>query len=245
MDASERHELIDAVVLPEASMLRGSWVPASDEATAGASGDKAQICAGALLAYDRSLSREDGADISNSTLFAQLAADAQADRFAQAAQWSTSYTNVLGVIGWVIGQAQHGSPGRLDAPVDWPEVVAKAFAGHAGAALAAKTMKAATRLPLGGAALEIWEANAAQVGQGNFIVQACQSSNGDVLGDAVQVTYTLIREPDGFLSWVTYYEVATTTTQSVLNEDVYKVVRQQIIDKLGDLPDYYNAPVPL
>lgn len=245
MDANERREFIDAVVLPEATtLLRGS-VPQGEEAPAWASGDSAQIDAGMLLALDRSLSPQDRADISNSTLFAQLAADAKADRFAQPTQWTASFANILGTIGWNIGQTRARSPVRLDDPVDWREVVDQAFVGYAGAALSARAMKAASLLRPDGAPLEIWEANATQSHEGNFLVQSCQSSNDDVLGDSVQVTYTLIREPDGFLSWITYYEVTTTTRQSVLNEDVYKVVRQQIIDKLGDLPRSYIAPVPL
>lgn len=240
-DTEERSHDIAAIVLPEVWHERpfagnvGGWSP----------GDSAQINAGALLAFDKSLTRQEEEDVSNSLLFAQLAADAQADRFAEAGAWSKVYQRVLGTVGWNIQQFVFHSPVRATPPVDWGEVVAKAYSGLSGAAMAARAMKAAAVLAAGSEALTIWESNAAGAVQGNFIVQTCRASNGTLLGDSVQVMYTLIHEPNGFLSWATYYEVATGSTGMALNEDVYKRVRQLIIDKLGERPKYYIAPVPL
>jgi len=241
VDTDDRSHDIEAIVLPK----ERHDAPSAGGAGWWSSGDSAQINAGALIAFDASLSRQAEEDISNSLLFAQLAADAQADRFAEEPTWSKTYKTVLATVGWNLQQFDVVSPVRITPPVDWAEVVAKAYSALSGAAMAAKAMRAAAALPAGSEALMIWETSAAEAVQGNFIVQTCRAENSDLLGDSAQVIYTLIHEPDGFLNWATYYEVATRSTRMELNEDVYKLVRQVIIDKLGDRPKYYVVPVPL
>lgn len=241
VDTNKRIGYIKGFVLPEVRHepsppgVGGGW----------AAGDSAQINAGALLAFDKGLSRQQEADASNSLLFAQLAADAQADRFTAEPIWSKTYRSVLETVGWNIRKLGSLSPARITPPVEWAEVVAKAYSGLSTAAMAVKAMNAAAMLPAGSRALVIWVNNAAGAARGNFIVQTCRMSNGDLLGDSAQVIYTLIQEPDGFLSWTSSYEVATRSTEMTLNEDVYKVVRELILDRLGDRQDYFVAPVPL
>jgi len=234
------HEIQDIELPPEGSAVQqagtGGWWSA---------GDSAQINAGTLIAFDQSLSRQQEEDISNSMLFAQLAANAQADRFTQGTKWLSTFTSVLGTVGWNIQQFNVVPPVRIDPPVDWLDVVAKAYSGLPGASAAARAMNAAAKLPAGGNALAIWGNNGAQATRGNFIVQTCSASKGDVKADSAQVVYQLVQESDGFLSWATYYEVATSSTRMELNEAVYALVRKMIIDKLGDRPSRYVAPVPL
>jgi len=215
---------------------KGSWP----------SGDSAQINAGALLAFDSSLTKQNVADASNSILFAQLAANAQANRFLESGEWSKSFQQVLGSIGWVSTQISVGSPDRMDPSVDWMEVVAKVLAGSNGAALAKDAMRAAAALSPGSDALTIWLKNAVDETQGNFIAAPLMAAaNGDLQADMAQIVFQSIRQPDGFLSWTTYYEVSTCRLGMVLNEDVYARVRQAIIDKLGDRPEILVANIPV
>lgn len=235
-------ERVEGIALPE---VVARPAPPAQEQVSAAGGDSAQINAGALLAFDAGTSAQQRADISNSVLFAQLAADAQSDRFVEPDAWSRTCSTVLGAVGWALEHVDVRSPVRLDPPVDWAQTVAAAFPGSPGQELAAVAMKAAGRLTAESEALSIWHDNGAQGVQGNFFVQSAWVANDDLLSGSVQVVYQLVRQADGFLSWITYFEVTTSATVMTLNEDVYKQVRSQIVAKLGDRPRYLTAPVPL
>lgn len=251
-EVEDRRAAIDLITLPDvsgpaqpAALSPEAVSPEPPDAGTDVTTDTAQIDAGALIALDRALSAQDKADISNSLLFAQLAANAKQNRFTAPMQWIQEYTTVLGALGWVAQLTRTSSPVRVDPPVDWAGVVSRAFPPNAGGALAAKAFAAADRLAAGSAGLAIWTKNAATALTGNFQVQSFSAAGGDVAGGSVQVAFSLNTDASGFLTWNSYYEITTSSATMVLNEEVYAQVRQIVIDKLGDRPKTYITPVPL
>ncbi|EJC71677.1 hypothetical protein Rleg10DRAFT_0057 [Rhizobium leguminosarum bv. trifolii WSM2012] len=203
----------------------------------------AQINQGALLSFDAALSKQMTEDVSNSLLFAQLAADKQFNRLTSTGNWEKTFFSVLSVVGWIVGNFTKKSLVTAS-PVDWVKLVASTMPENA-ARLVDSSVTACQTLPETSKAITIWSSAALQKDSGLLIVLPSYIVGDSPATSVSLIEFTFERESTGFLKWNLDYNVATMSATLELNEGVYSNVRQTIIEKLGNRPKYLVANVPM
>jgi hypothetical protein len=231
-----------AIVLPELSERERALRCASiEESPAGK--ETVQINEGALLVFDSALTDQSIADISNSVLFAQLAADKQFNRFISPGDWEKNFFNTLSVVGWAVNSSGSSSV-TLPLPVHWAKLVVEHMSESA-ASLADTGVRACQALPQTSKAMTIWNEHALDGNRGLLLVGPAQLVRDSPTLSLTLTGFEFQKNIGGFLKWNLDYLVAASWTCLDLNEDVYSQVRQAIIDKLGDRPKYLLANVPI
>ena len=207
------------------------------------SGAAAQVNSGALLSFDASLPQQARDDISNSILFCQLAADKKFDRTTDPQDWKNSFASTLSIVGWIVQGISNTSSTSRDA-VDWGELATSPMSSSA-ARLANEAIGACSDLPSGAEAILIWNEAAVGVASATFIIAASAASGNSVPLNLSICGFQTAAPDEGFLEWGLEYRIDQTYLGLTLNEAVYATVRQTIIDKLGDRPEYLVAEVEL
>ncbi|PDO89828.1 hypothetical protein [Kosakonia sacchari] len=201
----------------------------------------AQVNAGSLISFTERLDGQNKQDVQNSTLFAQLAADKHCNRYTAPMDWYRFYVNVLGQIGWNQPAFAFDTYTSGASTVKLDEAVLGIIAQIATVgevALVAAAMKALSSLSDTSKQMLIWDAKSNSENTGNIqIFPADLLPNGDVVMMLDGMQFDAKRSEGRFL-WVTWQstsiKIQRAANKFVLNEGVYKGVRQAVIDKLGD-----------
>lgn len=206
-------------------------------------GNLAEVDSGALLSFDATVPDQGLADVSNSLLFAQLAADKQAQGRVNARAWLTAFQGVLSAVGWgQIGVAIDNQTAKP--PVDWKRLVLAQMPDRS-VALASASIAAAAAMPASSEAMRIWNDATTMPTAALFSVGVCRALAGDPSLDLVTVGCGVNSAASAFLAWSPDYSITCCRSRWELNEDVYAQVRQSIINKLGDRIHQLIAPIPL
>jgi hypothetical protein len=203
----------------------------------------AQINEGALLAFDASLSLQNKADTSNSFLFAQLAADKKYNRHSATLDWVKTFASTLAIVGWTMTSTGSTTTAK-PSPADWEKVVTPFFPA-ATRELAATGMAACQALPADSKAISLWRGSALDKNDGILIAATAWVAGGSLNLAIVGIDFGYQREFSGFMEWKEYFDLNIQTLNLTLNEDIYSQVRETIIAKLGDRPNYLVVNVPL
>lgn len=212
----------------------------------------AQVNAGSLTSFTQNLSGDNKADVQNSTLFAQLAADRAHSRFEKPMDWYKEYIKVLGIVGWnqpgfaFDTYTSGGTTVRLD----------KAVLGILGAiatgnelAMVKATMGALEGLGDDSKQMRIWNAMASNGSNGTFQIFPVDAlPNGDVVMILDGMQFNASSNETRFLWWTwqsNSIRIQRAANKFVLNEVIYAKVRQAIIDKLGDRAVQLVAEIPI
>ncbi|MFG1478828.1 hypothetical protein V5F53_09175 [Xanthobacter sp. V4C-4] len=206
-------------------------------------GDRVQVNEGALLSFGGSVSSQSLEDVSNSILFAQLAADHKFDRKTSPQDWSGTFSNTLSTVGW-ISQSASADTQTFGGDVNWADVVTSGMPA-AVVGLVRKSIGACDRLPADSKAVGIWNDAVSGPADSFFLIGSARRANQALTLSLARASFQSTIEKPSFLAWGIRYPTALTWTELELNEDIYKRVRQSIIDKLGNRPDYLTAFVPL
>jgi hypothetical protein len=238
--------LLDDIQLAEPSArqiaLRSALISTAGDSAA-ESGDTAQINEGILLAFEPSLSTQNKADTSNSFLFAQLAADKKYNRHSATADWVKTFFATLSLVGWTLSASGHQGK-TVKSPADWQALVIP-FLPEAVWPLARSSIAACQALSAKSKPIALWEGAALDKEDGILIVTVAWSGNGSLNTSLVGIDFTYGRDVAGFMAWDEYFNLNVQTLSLTLNEDIYAQVRQTIINKLGDRPDYLVVNVPV
>ncbi|MFG1478829.1 hypothetical protein V5F53_09180 [Xanthobacter sp. V4C-4] len=212
----------------------------------------AQVNAGSLTSFTEKLSGQNKADVQNSTLFAQLAANKAFDRTLQAMDWYKKYTEVLGIIGWnqpafaFDTYKSGGTTVRLDEAVLG---ILAAIATANEVAMVKATMVGLEGLKDDSKQMLIWDSNANSGSNGNFQIFPVDAlPNGDVVMVLDGMQFTASSSHYRFLWWTwnsNSIQIQRAANKFVLNESVYARVRQSIIDKLGDRAEQLVAEIEI
>lgn len=203
----------------------------------------AQINEGALISFDVSLSVQNKNDISNSFLFAQLAADKKFNRHSATLDWLKTFSATLGVVGWTIN-ASKNSTTIAPSPADWTEIVSHLVPENV-QMITGSSIKASQELPVNGKAMTVWKGAALDKNDGILIVATGWVVKGTLSLSVVGIDFAFQHEFSGFMRWAESFSLSIQSVTLTLNEDIYAQVRQAIIAKLGDRPDYLVVNVPL
>ena len=230
-EPSARERVLETASRPEPAQL-------SSEGTA-----SAQINEGALLSFDSALSKQMVDDVSNSLLFAQLAADKQFSRLAATADWERTFFNTLSIVGWAAGSFTNSSIVAAS-PVDWIKLIAPYMPENVDH-LVASSITSCQLLPVTSKAVTIWMGAALERDEGVAIIGPSYPVNGSVNASILILKFIFQRDASGFLKWNSDYNIDLSSVNIELNESVYSNVRKTIISKLGNRPQYLVANVPM
>ncbi|WP_284620749.1 hypothetical protein [Aquabacterium humicola] len=194
---------------------------------------------GSLVSFVAGVSPQNRDDVLNSTLLAQLAADKQCDREADAMNWYKAYTTVLGKVGWTIEGANFSVYSSSSASFTMDkavlEIAGAALTGDEAAVVAA-TIDALGKLPTNDGRLQLFDHSASNGKEGNFQICVCTETNGAVAMKTMAFWFTSDQSSTTVL-FFNYSSAATTLKKSVqgatLNSAVYASVRNAVLDKLG------------
>jgi len=211
----------------------------------------AYVDSGSLVSFVAGVSAQHKSDALNATLLAQLAANKKYDREKNAVEWYKFYVSVLENVGWVVQEWNFTKFNARGNTFSVDNVIADVLAAIATAEdknVIEETINAIKALDNGDGRLTIWDQNSASLDKGNFQISACSESQG-VLTMKLGAFYF---STDETVNRVLWFQFSTSRTefykggQTVnLNEDIYKQVRQAIIDKLGESATNFVADLEI
>jgi predicted acylesterase/phospholipase RssA len=116
-------------------------------------------------------------------------------------------------------------------------------------AMVAATMDALKAMNDGSKQMTVWDSKSSDGKKGNFQILPCtREDNGDVAMILTGMKFTAHHSETRFLwfSWSSdKIDIEQAAARFVLNEDVYKEVREAILERLGERATKYVAELPL
>lgn len=246
MNTMNAIRFLETLAIPEPQKyedLTANVASTQMEFTHTATTESVQVNVGSLCSFSEDLSVQNKADVMNSILLAQLAANKAHDRFKYPMNWYSFYTNVLQNVGWNNPSFSFSST-SLKTPINWEDLVLQDFEGLGGMELAKKAIGVAQALTMDSKAMTIWSKNSSNGDNGNFQIMSLMSENATVVATIGGIIFQSTMIQDRFLSWSTNFAIQNAASKFELNEDIYGKIRQQVIDKLGDAPKTNVADVP-
>ena len=193
-----------------------------------------------LIAFSDGVSKADQADVKNSCLLAQLAANKKFDREDQTHEWYSFYAEVLENVGWVVSQfdfkEMSSLDGSMEASVLMLEILAAACTGDELRAIQA-AVDAFKALAQNDYRVRIFETSSHSEKFGNFQLSGCSMQNGGV-AMTMGASYFSSKETITRLLFTKFsassVKAYAGSQHMLLNTDVYSQVREEIIKKLGE-----------
>jgi len=200
----------------------------------------AYVDGGSLVSFVAGVSATHKSDGLNSTLLAQLAANKKYDRENDPVEWYKFYVSVLENVGWVVQEWNFTKFDASGSTFTVDKVIADVLAAIATGEdkkIVDETINAVKALDPGDGRLTIWDQNSSSLDKGNFQISACSESDGVLVMKLGAFHFST----DETVTRILWFQFSTSRTelykggQTVnLNEEVYKQVRQAVIDKLGE-----------
>ena len=211
----------------------------------------AKVNAGSIVSFVAGLDGQAQSDALNSTLLAQLNSDHMYDREKQTQEWYRNYTSVLGKVGWVIQgfqfQKYNSSSQGLTMDKVVAEILQSMMTGNE-LAVALSAITALTSLAKDDGRVNLFGHSTSSSSGGSFQLASATQENG-VVAMNLGAFYTSYKTSQTNVLWWHYKSADVDIYKSgqgvTLNNDVYKQVRQPIIDKLGDKASTFIADLPI
>lgn len=213
--------------------------------------ESASVDAGSVISFTANITGQAKSDVLNSTLLAQLAANKQHDRVKDAVNWYKFYFDVLNNVGWntqnynFLQYNAGGSTFIIDQAII---SLLAAIATQEEAAMAEKALTALKNLSNSDNRFVIWDVSTHGTGNGNFQLGTAAQSGSSVTMSSGGVYFSASQVDARFL-WSTYSStnasVFHNTSKYTLDEDVYKQVRDGIVQKLGDRAKQFVADLEI
>jgi hypothetical protein len=191
-------------------------------------------------------------DVLNSTLLAQLAANYAFDRETATEQWYRKYLEVLENVGWVLQGFSFAKFNSASAEFTMDKVVLNVIAAIATGgqlAVVSATLAALRNAGEGDRALTIFDTNGSSGAAGNFQISGATvdpDKNVSMTLGSFYFKSTEHRSRFLFWSWASTQVNMYYSSQSVtLNDQIYAMVRQAVIEKLGANAQKYIADIDL
>lgn len=202
---------------------------------------KAAVNAGSILSFVDGVDERERSDVLFSTQFAQRAADAAHDRFAETRSWYRKLNEILEIVGWTneqyAFQAHEQKEGNLRMDQEALGVITAIASGNQLATLTA-SIKALEKLAAKDKAITLFDHYAATDLSGNFQIGAVQKGDKGAISMAAGAFYfrsTGSRQKFLFFQWgareVNFWTAAQKMT---FNTAIYEKVRKTIEQRLGD-----------
>ncbi len=191
-------------------------------------------------------------DVLNSTLLAQLAANFAHDRENETEQWYRKYLEVLENVGWVLQGFSFAKYNAASASFTMDKIVLTIIAALATGSQLAVVAAALNALREAGdddKALTVFDAGGSSGPAGNFQISGATcdpDKNTSMTLGSFYFKSTEHRARFLFWEWSSQSVNMYYSAQSVtLNDQIYAMVRQAVIDKLGDNAQKYIADIQI
>ena len=198
------------------------------------------VDSGSLVSFVAGVDQQKQADVLNSTLLAQLAANKKYDREKDTVNWYGFYRNVLENVGWVVQEFQFekynvsGVSATTDKII--VEVLTAIVTGN-DLAVVTTTLNAVKGLSNNDNRLVLFDHASHSDSNGNFQISLCSESGGVVVMKIGAFYFSTSQNVDRVL-WFDFSSSQSTIYKGAqamnLNDDVYSQVRSTIVTKLGD-----------
>lgn len=209
------------------------------------------VDSGSLISFVSGIKGLQKNDVLNSTLLAQLAANTAYDRWEDTDNWYKKYVEVLDNVGWVLESFEFTRYNSSSASFRMDEVVLeilKAIATGDQEEVIEETMNALKALSDDNGKLVLFDTNASNLTKGNFQMGAVETDGENVAMAMSSFYFSSSQSATRFL-WFDYSSTDTelfkAAQKSVLNEQVYSIVRKAVLDKLGDAAIQYIADLDI
>jgi hypothetical protein len=193
-----------------------------------------------LVSFVAGIGDSNKADVLNSVLLAQLAANKKFDRENDTQGWYKFYREVLENVGWVIQGFDFDKVNTAGGDFTVDKVVLEILAAIATGdelAVVQSTINALKSLSDGDDRLVLYESSSHSAQKGNFQISPVTESGGIVAMRILAFYFSTTQNVDRVL-FFTYSSASAElykSSQTInLNKDVYAQVRNDIIIKLGN-----------
>lgn len=198
------------------------------------------VDAGSLVCFNSNVHPEQKYDVLESTLFAQLTANAKYNRFTDSNNWYKFYNKVMAKVGWLTQEFV-----SFDECISFPpvfkisDVVIEIFSrelGDEGERI--RVVKdTIDRLKQSDEGLNLFDSNSTSDKNGNFQILSCTVDKSNQVSVAFLGSHLKSSEiaPNYFFAKMKKNDVHLFKSNQVftLNEDVYSQVREEVKKKLG------------
>ncbi len=247
-DQQKRIDYINSLDLAElpfdTSKFSKTVVQESDE-------NSAYVTAGGIVSFVAGLAMLQKQDVLNSTLLAQLAANKAFNRETQTVAWFNKYREVLENVGWVVGSfdfTRYQSSGSTFTVETVVMQLIAAIATQNALLVTQASIAAIKAMSAGSKQFAIWDSTTHNSSNGNFQIAPCVNSDGNV-AMALGAFYFSSETVDSQFLWFSYSSSRIDLYKGgqlvVLNEQIYALVRQQVINKLGNKATQYIADLEI
>jgi hypothetical protein len=211
---------------------------------------QAYVAAASVVSFNRALSPGDEADVLDSTLLAQLAANGGADREGDLPRWYEAYTNVLTNVAWAMQPLVFHACRAGSASMTMDEV-ARRLLGDAASSSEAKAACAALQALTsadGGQPLALFEHSASLSTGGAFQLHVVSVVNGGVQMILGALYFTTSAPAQSVLTAplpASGTTINTAVRTATFDRDAYAVIRATVREKLGSYAESYVASINL
>ncbi len=201
------------------------------------------VAAGSLVSFVAGVSGQNRRDVLNSTLLAQLAASKKYNRYEQADDWYKFYLHVLENIGWSAQGWDFKKYNASGATVTLSKVVLEILAAIATQdelAVITKSIEALKSLDQGDGTLTLFNQQSQKDKRGSFQIGIASEYNEAVALRVGGFHFTSKEYKTNFLFWSfssSDIELFTGTEELTLNSEVYAMIREKVLEKLGASAD--------
>ena len=210
------------------------------------------IDAGSLVSFTENLSDQDIADVLNSTLLAQLAADHKFNRQEQIEEWNKFYIEVLQNVGWVMQSLDFKEYKSASSKFALNDVVLQllgTIASKSELVVMESAMKTLKNLPSTDDSVVVFNTESYKNRIGNFQILPCnKDSSGQIVLGVGAFHFTSKIDVTRFLFWEfdssavdLFYGIQSIT----LNEQIYAKVRDEVAEKVAPKVKQFVHNLPI
>ena len=199
------------------------------------------VDSGSLVSFTDKLTGQNKEDVLNGALFSSLAADYMYNREQQTDQWYEYYGNVMEKMGWVIQNFtfQHYNPGEGTFTIDKVAIdLLAAIASDEEVVVAKEVLNAMKSLETSDGRVVLFEQRSYSNEAGNFQIMPCNVDDSGQLVMRMAAFYFGARKDETrflFIEWDSNdIDIYTSSQTITLDMDVYNIVRDEVIKRLGD-----------
>jgi hypothetical protein len=204
-----------------------------------------------IVSFVAGISDQAKQDVLNSTLLAQLAANKQYPDAVNSAEWYKTYSSVLQNVGWVVEGSMFDEFNSGDSLFEMQNAVL----GILGAALGSnyieiikKALEAVKSLSDSDNRIKMFERNTRVADKGIFQLAAADETNGTValhMGGFMLTSKNTSTRILFFRTSKDETKLKSSAMKCTLDNNVYQKVRNQILDKLGNVTASYVAAIDI
>jgi hypothetical protein len=204
-----------------------------------------------IMSFTADVSAEARKDVLFSTLLAQLAADKKVADEDKLEEWLKVYNHTLGNVGWVVQATEFSNFETSKSVVEMQNVIIdilKSALGGTAIDIIIKTLDAFKKLSDSDNKVLAFENNTHSLTKGTFLLGVANETNGAVAISTAMFQLTSTNKITRILFIKTEkdkMQLSYATSQYTLSPDIYNMVRQPIIEKLGDRVLEYIAAIDI